>query len=77
MPAPTTRISNWSQGINNSAQPDRLPDGAVRNLVNLDASAGGTLELRAPYRRVHAGALRACGAAGRKERGRGDSGSGD
>ena len=60
------KAGNWPLGINNQSQPDRLPDGAVRNLVNLDASPGGTLELRAPYRRVHAGALRACGAAGRK-----------
>lgn len=48
----TTRRDNWSQGANNIAQPDRLPAGAVRSLINFDASPGGTLGLRAPYSKV-------------------------
>lgn len=41
------RTDNWSKGANNVANPERLPDGFVRELVNLDPTEGGQLELRA------------------------------
>lgn len=46
------RKSNWSQGANNIAQADRLPDGFVRELVNLDPTVGGKLETRAGFTKV-------------------------
>jgi len=39
-------------GINNVAKANRLPDGAVRDLVNFDPAADGLLGLRAGYDRV-------------------------
>lgn len=55
MPAPPTRTDNWANGANNVAKPERLPEGFVRHLVNLDPGAGGQLELRADYERVLTG----------------------
>lgn len=49
MPAPSTRTDNWAKGANNIAKPERLPEGFVRELVNLDPTDGGQLELRANY----------------------------
>lgn len=40
------RFNDWSSGANNAAQENRLPEGAARELVNLDPARGGTLELR-------------------------------
>lgn len=48
----TIRRDSWPAGINNIAQPDRLPDGAVRDLLNLDPSEGGTLDRRAGFEKV-------------------------
>lgn len=48
----TTRRDNWPAGINNIAQPDRLPEGAVRDLLNLDPVEGGALHRRAGFDRV-------------------------
>lgn len=48
-----TRTDNWAKGANNVAKPERLPEGFVRNLVNLDPTEGGQLELRAEYHPVH------------------------
>lgn len=48
----TYRRDNWKAGINNIARPNRLPDGAVRDLVNLNPGAGGILTLRAGYEKV-------------------------
>lgn len=62
-----TRFDNFQLGMNNVAQPDRLPEGAVRRLVNLDAAEGGTLESRPGYQRVAPmTAARAAGAVGSK-----------
>lgn len=52
MPAPLTRTDNWANGANNVAKPERLPEGFVRDLVNLDPTEGGQLELRADSHRV-------------------------
>jgi hypothetical protein len=47
-------LSNWENGANNIAPEDRLPDGFVRDLLNLDP-VGGTLEMRTGYELVAAG----------------------
>lgn len=47
------RTDNWAGGINNLAQIDRLPEGQVRDLVNLDPVGGGGLQLRAAQFRIH------------------------
>lgn len=52
MSAPPVRTDSWPAGINNLAQPHRLPQGAVRDLLNLDPAAGGTLETRADFCKV-------------------------
>lgn len=41
--------SAWSGGINNRANAKSVPDGFVRDLVNLDPLVGGELGLRAGY----------------------------
>uniref|UniRef100_A0A6M3X4W8 Putative structural protein n=1 Tax=viral metagenome TaxID=1070528 RepID=A0A6M3X4W8_9ZZZZ len=46
------RRDRWPLGINNVVRPSRLPEGAVRDLVNLDPSADGILSLRAGYSKV-------------------------
>jgi len=46
------RRDRWPLGINNVARANRLPEGALRNLVNLDPSADGILALRAGYSKV-------------------------
>lgn len=67
MPNRPTRFDNWSQGSNNVAQPDRLPKNHVRQLINLNATTEGTLELRAGFEKVLTGNnVRAVGRAGRK-----------
>lgn len=43
------RTDNWAKGANNLAKPERLPDGFVRQLSNLDPSADGELSLRAGF----------------------------
>jgi hypothetical protein len=48
----SAKFDSWPAGINNLAQPHRLPQGAVRDLVNLDPAEGGTLELRATFAQV-------------------------
>lgn len=52
MQSSPTRSDNWAKGANNIAKPERLPEGFVRDLVNLDPTEGGQLELRADSRRV-------------------------
>ena len=52
MPVPPIRTDNWAKGANNIARPERLPEGFSRELVNLDPTEGGQLELRADYERV-------------------------
>lgn len=46
--------SAWSGGINNRANFREMPDGFVRDLLNLDPLVGGVLGLRAGYERRHA-----------------------
>ena len=48
----TIRTDNWAKGANNIAKPERLPAGFVRELVNLDPTGGGQLEMRASHARV-------------------------
>ena len=38
---------DWSGGMNNLSQVDRIPEGQVRDLLNLDPVKGGGLQLRA------------------------------
>lgn len=52
MPAPPLRTDNWANGANNVAKPERLPEGFVRDLVNVDPTEGGQLDLRAGYERI-------------------------
>lgn len=52
MPAPSIRTDNWLKGANNIAKPERLPAGFVRELVNLDPTEGGQLEMRASHARL-------------------------
>lgn len=61
------RLDKWALGANNVVSEDRLPEGFVRDLINLDPGTGGNLDLRAGYEKVatFAGA-RACFALGRK-----------
>ena len=47
-----TRADSWVNGANNIAKPERLPEGFVRELVNLDPAGGGQLEMRAGHARV-------------------------
>jgi hypothetical protein len=46
--------SAWSGGINNRANSKSVPDGFVRDLVNLDPLVGGELGLRAGYEQQYA-----------------------
>lgn len=46
------RTDNWANGANNIANAERLPAGCVRELVNLDPTELGQLELRVGYERV-------------------------
>ena len=48
-------VKDWAKGSNNLAQKDRLPEGFVRNAVNLDPTVGGTLSSRVGYERIYAG----------------------
>lgn len=47
-----TRKDAWPLGANNIAKPERLPDGAVVEAVNVDATVGGKLELRVGYEKL-------------------------
>lgn len=47
--------SAWPKGINNQANWRNLPDGTVRDAVNLDASPDGLLSLRTGYAKVYDG----------------------
>lgn len=59
------RLEDWSLGMNNNSQPDKLPEAHVRSLVNLDATASGTLEKRAGYELVmQVSNIRAAGSVG-------------
>lgn len=49
------RTDNWAKGANNLAKPERLPAGFVRDLVNLEPSEGGQLELRGGFGKVVTG----------------------
>lgn len=51
MPEPI-RSDTWSGGMNNLDQVDRLPEGQVRDLLNLDPVGGGALHKRAGRNRV-------------------------
>lgn len=44
-------MRDWSGGINNLAPPNRLPEGFVRDLLNLDP-VGGNVEMRTGYELV-------------------------
>lgn len=46
------RVDRWPLGVNNVAKPNRLPVGAVRDMVNLDPSGDGLPSLRAGYSKV-------------------------
>lgn len=46
------RADSWPLGINNVAKPNRLPQGAVRNAVNVDPGIDGAFTLRPGYSRV-------------------------
>jgi hypothetical protein len=48
----STRTDDWSKGANNVSRPDRLPANFVRQLVNLDPSPGGRLQMRAQFSQV-------------------------
>jgi hypothetical protein len=54
MVAPIRRDS-WPLGVNNLAPRDRLPEGAVRSAVNVDANVGGTFTLRQDAERIYEG----------------------
>lgn len=43
----TLKLGPWPGGANNVASPELLPDGFVRELINIDASAQGVLAQRA------------------------------
>lgn len=47
-------LNNWAKGINNLAPANRLPEGFVRDLLNLDP-VGGNLEMRSGYELVAGG----------------------
>lgn len=49
------RFDNWSRGAVNRSHGNRLPEAAVRELVNFDPSADGMLTLRAGYEHLHQG----------------------
>ncbi|MFI8608499.1 hypothetical protein ACIGFL_09260 [Pseudomonas sp. NPDC077649] len=49
------RREGWPAGANNIAPRDRLPEGAVRDSVNLDPNVGGTFTLRARARQIYQG----------------------
>ncbi|WP_165680146.1 hypothetical protein [Metapseudomonas otitidis] len=46
------RVDDWSEGMNNLAQVDRIPPKQVRDLLNLDPVGGGGLQQRAGQRKV-------------------------
>lgn len=50
--------SNWPGGANNQAKADRIPDGQVRELLNVDALPDGSLRLRPGYEQRVARQLR-------------------
>lgn len=43
---------SWARGANNLAKPERLPEGFVRELINVDPMPNGQLELRARSTRL-------------------------
>lgn len=47
-----SRSDNWALGANNIDPVDRLPDGHVRQLINLNPTSGGQLALRTGYKQV-------------------------
>lgn len=54
------RRDNWPRGINNKASKDRLPDGTVREAINVDPTPEGGLSLRSGAEEVYgAGAVKA------------------
>lgn len=46
------KLNDWAGGMNNISQADRLPDGQVRDLLNLDPVVGGELHRRAMETKV-------------------------
>lgn len=50
--------TNWAKGSNNISDPERMPEGFARSLVNLDVGAGGRLTLRPGFSQVYAGTSR-------------------
>lgn len=52
------RTDSWAKGANNLDRPERLPEGFVRSLTNLDPSPGGQLDLRTGYELIAAGNVR-------------------
>lgn len=63
----TSINTDWSKGSNNVANPERLPPGFARSIVNMDTTPGGRLTLRQGQERVYQGTNpRALLALGRK-----------
>lgn len=59
--------SNWAGGIDNLAPDDRVPDGYLRDALNVDPTPGGALQLRTGYERAFNGtAIRGMLSLGRK-----------
>jgi hypothetical protein len=54
MPVAEVSLSGWVNGINNLSPANRLPEGFVRDLMNLDP-VGGNFEMRTGYEKVVAG----------------------
>ena len=51
----TSERDDWRLGIDNRADLRRVPPTALREAVNVDANADGTLSLRAGYARIYSG----------------------
>lgn len=51
----TDALGPWPTGINNRLPANKLPAGALRNVVNADIDHGGNVQRRNGYARVYAG----------------------
>lgn len=51
MPVEEVALNNWANGMNNLTPSNRLPEGFVRDLLNLDP-VGGNFEMRVGYENV-------------------------
>lgn len=58
--------TSWAGGTNNVADPERLPEGYARAVVNLDVTSGGKLCQRQGMQRIYEGAPRGLLALGHK-----------